>query len=105
MCPAGARAVTKAAYHPAADAEVIEAAEWYDSQQAGLGSRFLDEVEALALAYSENSRSICCRGGRYSPAQGAPFSVCDHLPLRAWPGLLIAVMHLHRKPLYWKNRV
>lgn len=32
-------------YHPAAESEVIESAEWYDGQRLGLGGEFLDEVD------------------------------------------------------------
>jgi hypothetical protein len=33
-------------YHPEAAAEMIEAAKYYQKRVAGLGSRFLDEVDA-----------------------------------------------------------
>lgn len=32
-------------FHPDAEAEMIEAAVWYDSQQIGLGGRFLTTVQ------------------------------------------------------------
>jgi toxin ParE1/3/4 len=35
----------KIAYHPEAETEIIESAEWYENQRLGLGDEFLDEIE------------------------------------------------------------
>jgi plasmid stabilization system protein ParE len=40
---------------PPAEAEEIEAACWYDEQQAGLGDRFLDAVDAAIRSLSHNA--------------------------------------------------
>lgn len=34
-------------HSPAADNEILEAAKWYDLQQEGLGSKFIDDLEIL----------------------------------------------------------
>jgi hypothetical protein len=37
-------------YHPEAEAEIIEAARYYDRRVSGLGRQFLDELDAAAAA-------------------------------------------------------
>ena len=39
---------------PEADRDLLEAAEWYEEQQKGLGGKFIDEVEEL-LGYLETN--------------------------------------------------
>jgi hypothetical protein len=92
-------------FHPEADAEVVEAAVWYDGQERGLGSDFLDEVDA-ALGHIRNSPEAF---GRISG------EIRCHLLHRFPYGILyqiqsvriyiVAVMHLHRDPNYWTHRV
>ena len=50
-------------FHPEAEAELVAAGEFYDTQAAGLGLEFVTEI------------------------------------------LIVAVMHLRRRPGYWKDRV
>jgi plasmid stabilization system protein ParE len=97
-------------YHPAAAAEVVGAAAWYEHESAGLGDRFLDAVEATVL-----------RGRRW-PNVGKPVVVSPDgavvnrkLPVRGFPWaigyevtdetlLVLAVFHQHREPAYWIDR-
>ena len=41
-------------FRPEAEGDLSEAAEWYESQQSGLGKRFLDEVLRACQHFSEN---------------------------------------------------
>ena len=41
-------------FHPAAAAEAREAADWYESQQAGLSARFEEDVFATARRIQQN---------------------------------------------------
>ena len=92
-------------FHPAAWAEFREAAQYYDSKQKGLGLRFVDVVESalvriknhplLFRVVEENVRK--CRVTRFP--YGLLFrETNDDIEI-------VAVMHLHRDPSYWRGRV
>lgn len=91
-------------FHPEAMAELFEAAEYYESEQAGLGKYFLfavrdaiNRVQTSPLLYHVVEDDIRqCRTRRF------PYG----LIYRPKPDRIeiIAVMHLHREPGYWKSR-
>jgi plasmid stabilization system protein ParE len=93
-----------AVFHPEAQSELMESARYYESQQVGLGHRFLDAV-AAALGrvqqhpqlYREVESGIRqCRVLRFP--YGLIYRIkTDHLEI-------VAVMHLHRQPGYWRQR-
>lgn len=94
-----------AVFHPQADAEMIAAAQWYDSQHRGLGSEFLDEIDAAIARVSETPEAFgvirddirCHRLHRFP--HGLLYRVeSDRV-------FVVAVMHLHRDPHYWEHRV
>jgi hypothetical protein len=91
-------------FHRLADRELNEAAQYYDSEEPGLGASFLDEVDH------------CLRSIQAQPAAGAILrgSVRRRL-LRRFPYALLytinpggirilAVMNLKRRPAYWIRR-
>ena len=92
-------------FHPEADAEYAEAAEYYTGDGLALGGRFYEEIEALIVAIT----SAPGRFREFDPparrhlAKGFPFAVVylDE-PERVW---IVAVMHLHRAPGYWRDRL
>jgi len=91
-------------FHPAARAELLKSIQYYESQQSGLGRRFLDAVtEAVhrIQAHPSMYRLISttwrqCRVPRF------PFGIIYRVKDRRIE--IIAVMHLHREPGYWQNR-
>lgn len=96
-------------FHPAAEDDLREAAEWYD-EQAGLGEDFVDEVRRGAGKLSENPRIYQLVPGtprrlkiRACPIERFPYSLffvqeSDH-------ALIVAVAHQRRKPRYWRKRM
>ncbi|MEW6356327.1 MAG: type II toxin-antitoxin system RelE/ParE family toxin [Planctomycetota bacterium] len=92
-------------FHPAAMAELFEAARYYESQQPGLGRHFFaavreatNRIQTFPLLYRALEGDIRqCRVPRF------PYG----LIYRPRPERIeiIAVMHLHRDPGYWKSRV
>jgi plasmid stabilization system protein ParE len=92
-------------FHPDAEAELSEAIQYYEDVEPGLGQDFAVEVYSAvqrAIAYprawmvleGEVRRSLLRRfpyGVLYSEGD-------DEI-------LIVAVMHLHRDPDYWKGRV
>ncbi len=92
-------------FHPEAIAEASEAAKFYEEQQEGLGKRF---VEALTDTINRIRRSPLLYGKIDSNMRKCrllrfPFGVIyrdknDTIEI-------IAVMHLKKKPGYWKFRI
>jgi len=91
-------------FHPAAEAEMIAAAAYYESRQAELGSRFLASVQDAVNRIVINPRMyvVVEADVRRCLARIFPFGVL----FREQPEeiVVMAVMHLHRDPDYWKNR-
>ena len=92
-------------FHPDAEGELDAACAYYESRRAGLGRRFAEAFdEALAKVL------------QHPLAWGVldePFRVCrlKRFPYgllyepRAAEIVIVAVMDLHRRPGYWKDRV
>jgi plasmid stabilization system protein ParE len=92
-------------FHPDAQDEFISAAQFYERQTEGLG---LDFIATVQHAYERLPEF---------PASGTPFGRrLRRLLVPKFPyGLLyrveperiyvIAVMHLHRRPGYWRSRL
>ena len=91
-------------FHPEADAEMMAAASYYEAQQTGLGRRFL-------VAVQDAVNRVALRPGLYPVVEldvrrcllkMFPFAVLFRE--RAGMIVVMAVMHLHREPAYWKDR-
>ena len=90
--------------HPEASQELEAAALWYEERHAGLGDDFLDEFE--------NTLSrILIRPDRWRKIQGEnrklnfhrfPYAIVYSVSHDVF--YIKAVMHLHRRPFYWKSR-
>jgi plasmid stabilization system protein ParE len=96
--------MTPIGFHPEARKELIESARYYEAQRPGLAKRFLAVVREatnriqrfplLGRALEDDIRQ--CRVSRF------PYGLIyrakeDRLEI-------VAVMHLHRSPGYWKSR-
>ncbi|MEI6278736.1 MAG: type II toxin-antitoxin system RelE/ParE family toxin [Verrucomicrobiae bacterium] len=91
--------------HPAADDELAEAVAYYAAIDLALGQRFYLEMERLMREIYAHPRTF----RQFDPPARRHFSSCfpygiiyleqdDHL----W---IVAVMHMMRKPGYWKSRM
>lgn len=91
-------------FHPAAREELFQSAQYYQAQSHGLGQRFamavrdtvrrIQEFPLLYPALEDDIRR--CRVLRF------PYGVVYRVkPERVE---VLAVMHLHREPGYWKSR-
>lgn len=91
-------------FHPEADSEMVDAAVWYESQQEDLGKRFLASVQDALNRIVVNPRlyPVVEADVRRCLTRTFPFGVL----FRIKPDIIVimAVMHLHRDPDYWKNR-
>ncbi|OGV65758.1 MAG: hypothetical protein A3K19_25725 [Lentisphaerae bacterium RIFOXYB12_FULL_65_16] len=94
----------KVTYHATVGDEVIRSAVYYEQQCEGLGSRFLDD-------YDRALTDITCRPSAWPPLDG-PYRrhQLRHFPYgviyRVLPDQIriLALMHLHQHPDYWKGR-
>jgi len=95
--------VSRIIFDPAAEAEVIEAASFYEGEHAGSGARFLESVKAaceIVLEYPEIGErrfgARCKRLLRYE----------YYLCYQQIPGgiYIAAIAHQKRKPGFWIGR-
>jgi hypothetical protein len=92
-------------FHPEAEAEMISAAVFYETKQKDLGKRFLtsvqnalNKIQVNPLLYQEIDDGV-----RRCLTMTFPFGVVFRIMPEQY--VIIAVMHLHRAPGYWKSRV
>lgn len=92
-------------FHPEAEAELSAAVDYYESCQEGLGLDFAIEVHAAVKRIVEHPKAwpILDEPIRRCLTNRFPYGVLyledeDRI-------LILAVMHLHRNPDYWKDRV
>jgi len=90
--------------HPEADEELEAAALWYEERQPGLGGDFVDEFErTLRRIVAEPERWRKFRAdNRKLDFHRFPFAIV--YSVRAEILYVKAVMHLHRRPSYWRHR-
>ncbi|MCH8485564.1 MAG: type II toxin-antitoxin system RelE/ParE family toxin [Candidatus Cyclonatronum sp.] len=91
-------------YHPEAVNDLLSSAEYYESKSSGLGEVFIIEVErAIGLIIeSPDSGSPVAFNNRMYLLKRFPFGI-----IYSTSGSTIkinAVMHLRRKPGFWKKR-
>jgi hypothetical protein len=93
----------------AASAEMAEAAAWYDEPVAGLGERFLLEVEAAFARIDEKpltgspwKHRRLPEGVRRMFVRSFPYSSVYIVEPRV---IVVALAHARRRPGYWVNRL
>lgn len=90
--------------HPEAAREVEETVRWYESRAAGLGQEFLDELERGFAAIQNNPETWpeFHAGIRRYLLHRFPYGILYMAKKDAL--YVLAIMHTHRKPGYWKDR-
>ena len=92
-------------FHPEADAEVAEAAQFYETRSPGLGSalleevrRSLDQIATMPEAYQQIGRRA-----RRKPLWRFP----HNLVYAVYPDRIriVAFAHQKRRPFYWRKRL
>jgi plasmid stabilization system protein ParE len=97
--------MTPVSFHQEAQEEMIGAAQWYERQQPGVGQEFLDEIDSAIERISDSPEAFGFFHGRiqYLRVHRFPYAILFYRNVDAI--LIIAVMHLHRKPGYWEERL
>lgn len=96
--------------HPAARAELRDAARWYDDQEVGLGERLADEVSAaLTLIRAWPDSAPQYRGRQRLPqirrkgVEVFPYGIIYFV--RDDELTVVAYAHSNRRPGYWRYRL
>ena len=91
-------------YHPEAEAELVDAAEYYDERLTGLGEEFLDAVDAaVGFVVSDPLRAaLCGQGVRRYLLKRFPYAL--YYRVGSEDIRILPVKHHSRHPDYWKNR-
>lgn len=95
----------KYAFHPEAKAEFFAAIDYYEDHEPGLGSDFALEVHSTIenILSFPNAWPILGDGIRRCQIRRFPYGIIysqDEIII-----FILAVMHLHRHPGYWKDRL
>jgi plasmid stabilization system protein ParE len=90
---------------PLAEEEMNETARFYEERVRGLGREFLEEVERAinSILIQPSAGRIISQNIRRRILKRFPFGILYAMePDRI---VIVAVMHLHRRPGYWKSRI
>jgi plasmid stabilization system protein ParE len=92
-------------YLPEAEDDVAEAHAYYESQQAGVGDRFVEAVRDHVDGIRSNPQlyGVVLSDIRATPMHGFPYVV--YYRDRGADVLIIAVQHGHRSSRAWRGRV
>jgi len=91
-------------FHPEANREFIEAIDYYEECEPGLGCDFSIEIHSAVrniLDYP-NAWPVLRDDTRRCLVNRFPFGILYSIEEDSI--FILAVMHLHRKPDYWKHR-
>ena len=88
-----------------AEEEMFDAAGYYEIRTKNLGKEFLREVQMAIEEIEENP--VRWPIGRYGVRQRLlsrfPYTVIYRAEVEEV--VIVAIMHAHRRPFYWKNRL
>lgn len=92
-------------FHPAARAEYREAAAFYESRRSGLGAAFSIEVEAALtrILNAPDQWRVIEQDVRRCLTHTFPYGILYTIEDNSI--LIVSVMHLRRRPGYWRDRL
>jgi len=91
-------------FHPEARDELLRAIDYYEANEPGLGEQFYLEIMAVVgrIAQRPGTWPVLEGDVRRCLAHRFPYAVLYNHHTDAV--FILAVMHLHRHPDYWKHR-
>ena len=93
-------------FHPLAERELVAATNFYETRSSGLGADFIRQIEATLaniLAHPELGSLFAGNKIRRRLVERFPYGVVYEL--EDDDVLVLAIMHLRRRPGYWKRRL
>ncbi|HOC55459.1 MAG TPA: type II toxin-antitoxin system RelE/ParE family toxin [Verrucomicrobiota bacterium] len=92
-------------YLTPAEVELVEAAEYYDSERQGLGRAFLDAVGAAEKQVQRNPQLWAFRRKPVRSCRVERFPYRLHYVEEPDRIVVVAVVYASRHPEYWKGRL
>jgi plasmid stabilization system protein ParE len=93
---------------PQAKNDVLEAADWYDQQQPGLGDEFIEEIVTVFDALAANPLQYCLRHPikniRWRYPKRFPYRVIYEVTEEERLVVIAAVIHAARHDRVWRQR-
>lgn len=92
-------------FHDLAEAELNEAARYYEQEVTGLGKVFIGEVERVVGQIREHPEAAPAifKAVRRKLLRRFPFSIMYSVTDTTVS--ILAVAHHKRRPFYWRNRI
>ena len=89
---------------PAAARDAEAAAQWYDRERTGLGRRFLAEVKRVSKRIREAPLQLPLvdEGVRRALLRTFPYAMFFSIDANVI--VVVAIVHLHRRPDSWRER-
>lgn len=97
--------MAKLIYAPEAKAEIKEATQYYEGCREGLGQAFLLEIESTIKRISQSPLMWRKISGQFRRCLIKRFPYGIIYSVEEDEIFVAAVMHLKRKPEYWKQRI
>ncbi len=85
--------------------DLVEAADWYDERELGLGDRFLSEMQALMMAVRDRPQTFHIESGQVRWAWRKPFPYKIYYTLVEDVVRVFAVLHSARSRRVWRKRL
>jgi len=96
--------VSAARFHPAARAELREAAAFYEARLEGLGAAFVAEIERVSAFIAARPTAGAPLGQQLRRASARRFPYTIIYRVSGEDMEILAVAHQHRRPGYWRSR-
>ena len=95
----------KYAFHPEAEVELVDAIDYYEDREPGLGYDFAIEVHSTLenILSFPKAWPILDEHIRRCQTRRFPYGIIYTIDKDVI--LVLAIMHLHRHPEYWKDRL
>jgi plasmid stabilization system protein ParE len=94
---------------PQAENDVLETADWYDTQRAGLGAEFIEEILSVFNALERNPLLNCrqhpTKNIRWRYPKRFPYRVIYEVIKDSKLVIIAAVVHAVRHDRVWRGRV
>ncbi len=94
-------------FHPDAELEFKKAIEYYELKERGLGIKFSSEVKRTLerIRFQPTAWTSVSKNLRRSLTHKFPYGILYHYSETDREIYIVAVMHLHKEPGYWRGRV
>jgi plasmid stabilization system protein ParE len=92
-------------FRPDAEQDLIDARDWYESKCEGLGTSFVDGVDAVIAQLRERPEmyAVVHRGARLARVTGFSYVIAYRFANEEIK--IISVFHGHRDPNVWQSRL